>query len=163
MNGKFYTFLSQEWVRKLVAAIEQAKSTDENLRSLASEFSLSVVYVVKDLPDELKKHYNSDEVMIYVELDRGVTKQFTIGTEIPAGKNPDFTVESTYDIAKKIFKGELTVASAFVRRQVKVKPLLKMYADPAFTAKSLMTFNVLLKVMGAVPTVFPSELSNANS
>jgi putative sterol carrier protein len=161
MADKPCIFLSQEWVRRVVAAIERAKLTDVNVRETVSEFTLSVAYVVTGLPDQLRQNYGGDKATIYVRLDHGTTKQFTIGDEAPAGEKPDFTVESDYEVARKIFQGELTAASAFVKRLVRVRPLTKLYANPAFTAKSLMTFNLLLKVMARVPTIYPTRVEEA--
>jgi putative sterol carrier protein len=154
MEAERCDFLSEEWVRRVVAAIEHAKLKDEKIRKLASEFSLRVTYVVENLPESLRKKYGNDKVKIYVELDKGKTKRFMVGREVPADDSPDFTVISDYEIAKKIFKEELTVASAFVKRYIRVKPLMRLYANPSFTAKSLTTFNALLQVMGKVPTRF---------
>ncbi len=148
-------FLSEEWVRRIGAAIEKAKATDPEVKSLASEFSLSVAYVVSDLPERLQQIYGSNQVAIYVELEEGLLKRFTAGKDIPGGKAPDFTVESGYHTAKQIFLGEMNLASAFVRRAFKVKPFTRIYANPSFSAKSLTTFNVLLKVMHRVETEFP--------
>ncbi|WP_309493680.1 hypothetical protein [Candidatus Hecatella orcuttiae] len=138
----------------MVAAIEHAKSTDESVRSLAAEFSLAVAYVIEDLPAALREQYRSGRVFIYIELNGGTVTHFSVGTGLPEGRKPNFTVISSYATTKKIFLGEMTPASAFVRRQVKVRPLMQMYKNPAFTAKSLTTVNVLLQIMKNVPTHF---------
>jgi len=148
-------FLSEEWVRRMGTAIEKAKATDPEVKSLASEFSLSVAYVISNLPKRLQQIYDCDRVAIYVELEEGVLKRFTAAKDIPNGKDPNFTVESGYGTAKSIFLGEMNLASAFVRRAFKVKPFTRIYANPSFSAKSLTTFNVLLKVMHKVETEFP--------
>lgn len=158
MSSTGSPFLSDRWVREVIATIEQAKSRDPGVRSLASEFSLSWSYVIRHLPQSLEEEYVSDKLLIYVKVDRGTVRHFTLGTEPPKGTAPDFTVESSYDTAKKIFLGELNPAAAFIRRHVKVSPLMKLYADPAFTAKSLTAINVLLRVAQKVPTVFQEPL-----
>jgi len=146
-------FLTKEWVKRVVAAIEHAKLTDEEVRSLASDFSLSVAYIINDLPEKLGEQYGRK--VVYVELNHGTTTCFTVGTDIPAGKKPDYVVESSYGVAKSIFQGELNPGTAFVKRLVKVRPLMKLYTNPAFTAKSLVTFNLLLNVMRNISTVYP--------
>lgn len=60
-------FLSDEWVRKAVGLIEKAKASDEDVRNLTSEFSLSVAYVIDQLPEGLKRIYGGDKVAIYIE------------------------------------------------------------------------------------------------
>jgi putative sterol carrier protein len=155
MSSNKLTFLSEEWVRHVVATIERAKSTNESIKALASEFSLSVAYIINGLPKPLKELYNSDSVAIYIELNHGVIKRFVVGAEAPKESSPDFTVESDYIIAKKIFLGEINPASAFIKRYIKVKPLMKLYMDPSFTAKSITIANMLRKAIETVPTVFP--------
>jgi len=103
----------------------------------------------------LVKKYGSDKVVIYVELKRGVVMRFIIGAEMPKESHPDFTVESNYNVVKKIFLGELNPATAFIKRYIRVKPLMKLYLDPAFAAKSFTTLSTLLQVVGNVPTAFP--------
>jgi putative sterol carrier protein len=148
-------FLSEDWVKKIGAIIEKAKATNLEVMELASEFSLGVAYKIEELPKRLRDMYGSERVTIYVELDKGILKKFTAEKEVSNGKDPDFTVESKYSVAKKIFLGEMNLASAFVRRAFKVKPFRRIYANPSFSAKSLTTFNVLLKVMSEVETEYP--------
>jgi putative sterol carrier protein len=155
-----YMFLSKEWIKKAVAAIEHAKAMDENVMSQASEFSLSVAYTIEKLPERLKKLYNSEKVTVYIELDQGKLTCFTIGTEPPRGKKPDFTVTSEYEVAKKNFQGELNPISTFMKRLIKVEPKRKLYLNPRFSAKSLSTINTLLKVVREeVPTFFLESAS----
>jgi len=150
-----YLFLSKEWINKAVAAIEHAKAADEAIMSQTAEFSLTVAYTIESLPQKLRDLYNSDKVTVYVELDQGKLKRFTVGTELPKEKNPDFTVTSEYDVARKNFQGELNPISTFMKRRIKVEPFKKLYLNPAFSARALATINTLLKVMREVPTIFP--------
>ncbi len=155
-----YTFLTKEWIKKAVAAIEHAKATDENVMSQASEFSLSVAYTIEKLPQKLQELYGSEKVTVYVELDQGELKRFTIGAETPKEKKADFTVTSEYDVAKKNFQGELNPISTFMKRRIKVEPMKKLYLNPRFSAKSLSTINTLLKVIREeVPTCFLESTS----
>ncbi|NIN51921.1 MAG: hypothetical protein GTO23_01960 [Nitrososphaeria archaeon] len=141
-------------MNRAVAAIERAKAADEKISQMASEFSLSVAYLVKNLPQELREQYRNKEVIAYIELDHGALKSFTIGTEVPKGKKPDFTVESEYEVAKQNFLGELNPISTFIKRRIKVEPARKLYLNPSFSAKSLTTIIALLQVMRDVPTRF---------
>lgn len=150
-----YMFLSKEWIKKAVAAIEQAKATDKNVMAQASEFSLSIAYTIEKLPQKLKELYDSEKIRIYLELDQGELKRFTIGTEAPKGKKPDFVVTSEYEVAKKNFQGELNPISTFMKRRIKVEPWKKLYLNPRFSAKALSTVNTLLKVIrDEVPTIY---------
>lgn len=97
--------------------------------------------------------YGSDEISVYIELIEGELKKLVINTETKGWK-ADFKVESNYEIAKQIFCGKLSIGSAFVHRKVKISPIMKLYANPAFTAKSLVTANKILKILSKIPTRF---------
>jgi putative sterol carrier protein len=148
-------FLSKGWIHNVVKAIEKAKAEDEGFRSLTYGFSLSLAYVITDIPGTLKDRYGGDEAAIFIELEDGFLRKLIVDKEVPTDKKVDFTVTSSYEVAKKIFLGELKPATAFVKRQVKVRPLMKLYQNPAFTAKSIIAINAMLKIIKDVPTVFP--------
>lgn len=139
----------------MVRAIENAKATDEEFRKLTEGFSLKVAYVIGDLPPKLREQHNSGEVVIFVELAEGAMRGLAVGTRVPDDKKPDFTVRSDYAMAKKIFLGEINPATAFIKRQFKAEPFRKLYMDPAFTAKSIVTANAILRVIKDIPTAFP--------
>jgi len=151
-NGSL--FLSKEWMDKIVSAIEDARAIDPELMAKTSEFSLSVAYVVENLPEKLKDLYKSDKVVIYVEMEKGNLKQFNVGTEMPNEKFTDFFVTTKYEIARKNFQGELNLLSTFIKRLVKVSPWRKISMNPMFTIKSLATMIALMKVMREVPTIY---------
>jgi putative sterol carrier protein len=150
-----FIFLSKDWVHKIVQAIEKAKAEDKDFRSLTYDFSLSIAYIITELPESLSRRYGRDEIAIFIELEEGFLRKLIVDAEIPADRSVDFTIKSSYDVAKKIFLGELKPATAFIKRKVKVKPFMKLYRDPAFTAKSIITINAILKIIKEVPTVFP--------
>jgi putative sterol carrier protein len=150
-----HVFLSKNWVHNVVKAIEKAKAEDESFRSLTYGFSLTLAYVITDLPENLRSSYGSDKAAIFIELEDGFLKKLIIDKDVPTDKNIDFTVKSSYEIAKKMFLGELKPATAFIKRKVKIKPFMKLYRDPAFTAKSIITINAILKIIKDVPTIFP--------
>jgi len=149
-NGSL--FLSKAWIDKIVLAIEDARANDPELMAKTSEFSLSVAYVIEKLPEKLRELYESDKVIIYVEMDKGNLKQFNISNEMPSETLTDFIVRTKYEIAKKNFQGELNLLSTFIKRLVKVSPWRKISMNPTFTIKSLATMLALMKVMREVPT-----------
>ncbi len=151
--GEECLFLSKEWIYRATRLIEEAKRVDEDFRRKTRDFTLSVAYVVKDIPPILRDMYSSDEVYIYIELSEGRLKKLAIN---PREKvEPDFTVESQYEIARDIFSGKLSLGAAFVQRKIKVSPFMKLYANPAFTAKSLVTASAILKILSKIPTTYP--------
>ncbi|MFX1466612.1 MAG: hypothetical protein ACFFA5_09085 [Promethearchaeota archaeon] len=151
-NG--YLFLSKLWIDKIVSAIEDARAIDPELMAKTSEFSLSVAYIVENLPQKIRELYESDKVVIYVEMDKGNLKQFNVSKEVPSEKVLDFIVTARYEIAKKNFQGELNLLSTFIKRLIKVSPWRKISTNPTFTIKSLSTMIELMKVMREVPTIF---------
>jgi len=75
---------------------------------------------------------------------------------VPREKH-DFMVSSSYSLAKQIFLGEANPATAFIDRQFKVEPMRRVYQRPRFTAKAIVTGNVMLKVARRVTTIFPPD------
>lgn len=146
-------FLSEEWINEAVRLIEEAKIFDETVRSLSSELSLSVAYIIRDLPDRLKKDYGNI-LTIYVELDRGTTKKFAIHKGSSENILADYIVESTYDIAKKIFSGEMNPGLAFFSKLVKIKSASKIHLNLVFITKSLILFSALLRYIRKIPTTW---------
>jgi len=150
-----FVFLSKDWIHEVVRAIEKAKEEDESFRSLTCDFSLSLAYVIRDIPQRLRDRYGRDEVVIFVELVEGFLRKLMVGVELPAERDVDFTIKSSYGVAKRIFLGELKPATAFIRRKVKVEPFMRLYRDPAFTAKSIVIINAIMKIIKDIPTAFP--------
>lgn len=148
-----YVFLSPEWVHEVTRVVQAARRMDENFRKLASRFSLSLTYLVTDIPQGLRECYGGSQSVVFVQLERGTVRKLWIGTELPAEK-PDFTVATNYDVAKQIFLGQLNPATSFINRQLKVEPLSRVYQRPRFAAKSIVTGNAILKIARQVPTLF---------
>lgn len=151
--GDGYVFLSPEWIYEVTRVVQAARRTDENFRKLASRFSLSLTYLVTDIPQGLQERYGGSQSVVFVQLEKGTVRKLWIGTEPPM-ETVDFTVTTNYDVAKQIFLGELNPATSFINRQLKVEPLAKVYKRPRFTAKSIVTGNAILKIARQVPTLF---------
>ncbi len=151
--AKTCLFLAPEWVYEVTRVLQSAQLRDKQFGELASGFSLILAYQITDIPPQLKERYNGEPLVILVQLDKGKVRHLAIGTEPP--QEFDFLLISTYEVAKKIFVGELNAATAFVNRQFKIEPLSRVYSNPRFTAKSIVTGNLLLKFARQVPTIFP--------
>ncbi len=145
-------FLYQDWIHEVTRVVQGARAKDEELRKYTSDYSLNLAYVITELPEKLKEIY-SEQLVLFVKLDKGVVQKLEIGIEIPE-ENIDFTVFSSHDTAKKIFTEKLNPASAFIKKQLKVEPLGKIYKMPRFTARSIITGNMILKYARQVPTEF---------
>ncbi len=142
-------FLSREWVSRAVAEIERAKKHDEEVRRRTSEFTLRVAYFVDGIPDELRRLYGSDNLVIVIGLDEGRLKEFRVegvGEDYDVGE-VDYRIMSSYDTLKRIFSGEINVVQAYMNRLVKIDPFYKLYVNPRFTAKSLTTVSMLLDII----------------
>ena len=148
-----YIFLSSEWVHEMTRVVQAARSTDKDFGELTRGFSLSLVYLISELPQELREMHDGSRLVILVQLDQGAVKKLWLGTEVPV-KKKDFTVSSTYDLAKRIFLGEINPATAFIDRKIKVDPMRRVYLRPRFTAKAIVTGNKLIKIARQVPTSF---------
>ena len=151
-----YLFLTPEWVHEATRAIQSARSTDKNFGKLAQSFSLSLIYVVTELPQCLREIHGGPQLVVLVQLDKGTVRRLWLGTEVPGDKH-DFLVSSSYSLAKQIFCGEGNPATAFIDRQFKVEPMSRVYQRPRFTARAIVTGNAMLKVAKRVATVFPPD------
>lgn len=149
-------FLSHEWAHHVVKLVQGSRARDEEFKKLTSGFTLSLLYLITDLPPGVGSLCRGTQVAIFVQLDKGTVRKLQVGTEIPREK-PDFTIASSYEVAKQIFQGELNAATSFISRQIRVEPLDRMYRRPRFTARAVVTGNQILKIARQVPTVFPQE------
>jgi len=153
ISERGYLFLSPEWVHEVTRVVQAARRTDEDFRKLAADFSLSLAYLITDIPRELQERYGGSQAVIFIQLDKGTVRKLRIGAELPQEK-VDFTLISDYSVAKQIFQGELNPATSFINRQFRVEPLSKVYQRPKFAAKSVVAGNAILKIARRVPTVF---------
>ncbi len=150
---KGYPFLSPKWVHEVTRVVQAAQLKDKQFGELCADFSLTLAYQITDVPLGQSEQIGSPRLFISVKLDKGKVRGLTINTELP-DDNADFTITSSYEVAKKIFLGELNAATAFIHRVLKVEPMSRVYRDPRFTAKAIVTANLLLKFARQVPTVF---------
>jgi len=151
-----YLFLSPEWVHEVARTIQGARSADKDLGKLAQDFSLTLVYVVTELPQSLRELHGGHQMVVLVQLDKGTVRRLWLGTEVPEEKH-DFLVSSSYSLARQIYLGEANPATAFIDRQFKVEPLSRVYRSPRFTARAIVTGNAMLKIGRRVATVFPVD------
>ncbi|MCL7388605.1 MAG: hypothetical protein LZ167_01260 [Thaumarchaeota archaeon] len=152
MEEKFILF-SPEWIHEAIKTVQGARSKDMEFRKLTSGYSLSLAYIITDLPPKLRDLYGNDQITLFIRLDKGMVRDFKVLTEKPIEKT-DFTITSTYPIAKQIFLGQLSIAAAFIDRQIKVEPLDVMYRKPRFTAKSIIVANKIVKLCQQIPTEY---------
>lgn len=148
-----YVFLTPQWVHEVTRVVQAARSTDKSFGKMAQGFSLTLLYLIAELPPGLKEQYNGSQLAVLVQLEKGMVKKLQLGTEVPKDK-VEFTVSSNYGVARQIFLGETNPATAFIDRQIKVEPLSRVYQRPRFTAKAIVTGNALLKIARRVPTVY---------
>lgn len=153
--SKEVLFLSPEWVHQAAAAAQTARQTDTEFAEMVSGFNLSLLYVITELPKELKNSHG-DRLPIFVRLEKGGVRQLQIGADVPKEKI-DFTVTSRYSVAKQIYTGQINVGTAFVNRLLELEPMSKVYEDPKFTATSIVAGNRLIKIIGQIPTAFAAE------
>lgn len=144
-------FLSPEWVHEAVRVVQAARGKDEEFRKLTSGYSLNLAYVITDIPSKLKELYSSEQIILFIQLDKGIVKNFEILTK-PLAEKIDFTISSSYSIVKQIFLEQLSATTAFMNRQLKVEPLSMVYRRPRFTAKSIVVGNMILKFCRQIPT-----------
>jgi len=148
-----YLFLSHEWVHEVTRVVQSARGGDASFKKMTQAFSLSLLYLITDLPQKLTELHNGTQIAILVQVDKGTVRKLVVGTVTPDEK-VDFTIKSKYDLAKRIFTGEINAAVAFIDREIEVEPMRKIYQRPRFTARAITSGNALLKVAQRIPTVY---------
>lgn len=150
-------FLSPEWIHQVAQAVEAAKRSDQYFMNLVTDFSLSVLYLVSGLPRSLRRCYGgAREAQIFVQLHKGTARRIELGGP-PAGERVDVRVTVDYDIARRLFLGELSPAASIINGLIKAEPSSSFRRWPLVAAKSLVTANRILKTARTVPTVFDAH------
>ena len=156
MANQEVLFLSQEWVHQAAATAQQARQTDKEFGQMVSGFNLSLLYIITELPQQLKNLYKTERLQVFVRLEKGGVRQLDVGADGLAEK-ADFTVTSKYNVARRIYQREINPGTAFVNQMLQVKPFEKVYDDPKFTANSIVAGNKLIKIISQIPTAFAPE------
>jgi hypothetical protein len=150
-----YVFLSPEWVHEVTRTVQLARKDDRYFRNLASGFSLSWVYVVRNIPSGLRRHYGGDDqAVIFLRVDKGIVREVEIRRQLPEEKF-QLVLTSDYWVAKRLFMGESSPFRSFMSGQLKVNPVngfSGLWSKHA--AKSVLIANTVLKVARQVPTIF---------
>ncbi len=153
MNQSF-EFLSPEWVQEVVTRVESAKADDPYFRDLVSGFSLSTLYLVKNIPAALRKRCGGGRTLAFqVRVERGTVKEIDFSVD-PENANVDVVVQVDYRDARKLFEGKLRPAIAVVSGRVKAKPTNGFSGWSKIAAKSVVTAGRILRTARKVPTTF---------
>jgi len=153
-----YLFLSHEWVHEVTRIVQSARGCDSSFKKVTQSFSLSLLYLITELPQKLTALHNGSQIAILVQVDKGTVRKLVVGAVTPDEK-VDFTIKSKYDLAKRIFTGEINAAVAFIDREIEVEPMHKIYQRPRFTAQAITSGNALLKVAQRIPTIYSIPLA----
>lgn len=148
-----YPFLSREWVHEATHVVQAERTSNREFGKLTEGFSLNLLYFITNLSEHLASYYGSDQLTIFVQVDKGRVRKLSVGKDRPSEKI-DFTVISDYSIAKQLFLGELNPATSFINRQIKVEPLSRVYLQPRLAASSIVAGNAILKITRRIPTSF---------
>jgi hypothetical protein len=153
-----YVFLSPEWVDEVTRVVQFARKNNQYFRNLAAGFSLSLAYLVHGIPRELGDRYRGgSQAAIFVQLDKGTVRRIQVGRDLPEEK-VDILVASNYRVARKILQGKSSPSISFANRQLKVQRVARVFQRPAFTARSIVAANMIVKMARKVPTVFESRI-----
>ncbi len=149
-----HAFLSPEWIRAVIQAVEVAGRTDPYFRNLTGDLSFSLIYTVRDIPGVLRKqHDGRDEVEIFVELQRGIVRKSLVGGDL-SGQRIHLRLMSDYQIARKLFVGKGSLLTSFLRGKLKVEPVESFHRWPQLATKSVLAAGAFLRLARKVPTVF---------
>jgi hypothetical protein len=149
-------FLSPEWIHQVAQEVEAAKRTDPYFLNLVTNFSLTVLYSISGIPRSLRRCYGGDEAQIFVKLHKGTARRIEVGGP-PAGERIDVRVTVDYDIARRLFLGELSPAASIINRLIKAEPSSGFRRWPLVAARGLVTANRVLRAARTVPTAFEPQ------
>ena len=113
-------FATEEWMKEL--KIELNKS--EGYRDAAKTWEGDFYWVVNGLPGA------STDVYLYVDLWHGECRDAFVVAD-PAAKKPEFVIEATYAVWRKVVDKKLDPIQGMVTRQLKLKGnMLKVMKAP---------------------------------
>lgn len=147
-------FLSPRWVFAVAEEIEAAKRADQYFMNLVAEFSVRVLYLIEGIPRTLRRFYGGrSQAQIFVDLYRGKVRRIEVGPAA-SGEPVDIRVTVPYEIALRLFVGQLSPAVTIINRKIKAEPAAEFRRWPLVAAKGLVTANRILKTARRVPTAF---------
>ncbi len=149
-----YVFLSPEWIREVTRVVQSVREADPYFRNRLTDYSLNVVYVIRNFPGVLRNWYGGGgQGVIFVRLDQGIVHRIEIGRAPPTDE-VDLIVTIEYGVAKQLLLGESGLAATLMNGQVKAEPANGFRRWPTLAAKSLVTASRMLKIARTVPSVF---------
>jgi putative sterol carrier protein len=113
-------FASEEWMKALKTELNKS----DGYRDAAKTWEGDFYWVVNGLPGV------SGDVYLYVDLWHGECRDaFVVGD--PAAKKPEFVIEATYPVWRKVVDKKLDPIQGMVTRQLKLKGnMLKIMKAP---------------------------------
>lgn len=145
-------FLSPEWIDEVVASLRKSTRTDPYLKNILSAFTMRIVFVVQDLPDELREYYESDQAVIYARVEKGAIAKLKLAGELP-GERYQMQVTCEYQLAQKIITGKASPVASFLKRRLLVEPV-NFPQWPKYVPKARIAVNLLLKLARRIPATF---------
>lgn len=120
--------------------------------------SLNLACLIRNLPAVLRSWYaGSRRLVIVARIVKGTVSKVEIATELPQDK-VHLLLAGDYRLYERIFRGESSLATSFISGRLRVEPVHDFPAWPKLAAKSLVTGNLLLKIVRKVPTVFAGQV-----
>ncbi len=113
-------FATDEWMK----ALKDELNKSEGYRDAAKTWEGDFYWIVSGMPGAGK------EVHLYVDLWHGECRDAFLVSD-PAGKTPEFVIEATYPVWRKVVDKKLDPIQGMVTRQLKLKGnMLKIMKAP---------------------------------
>jgi putative sterol carrier protein len=113
-------FATDEWMK----ALKEELNKSEGYRDAAKTWEGDFYWVVTGMPG------TSGDVYLYVDLWHGECRDAFLSGD-PASKKPEFVIEATYPIWRKVVDKKLDPIQGMVTRQLKLKGnMLKIMKAP---------------------------------
>ena len=149
-----HVFLTPRWIEEVRRVVEAAKQADLHFRLLVNDFTMNVKYVIRDLPEGLRRVYGGkSEAAVYVRLHEGSVQQIRLGRK-PARQEIHLVVTIDYHTAKQLFLGHSSPARVVISRRLKARPVNGFRHWHKVAARSIVTANRVLRTARKVPTAF---------
>lgn len=131
-------FLSHEWVEAAKARLLASKE----FRAATKGQSIAIVAHVTDPPGGKPLH-------VYYEFENGKLVKAEVGrVGAVAHRHAEFTITGTYDAFAELQRGELSLASAYFKRKIKIS------GDIAFAIKFAPAFLKYNQIVHGVETTY---------
>ncbi len=136
-------FPSPEWAQKYC---EELNRSDTYRKAASTWRAGPILFIVRDLPQNLKRQYNSDEVGFILDLHEGVCRGVTWTTE-PSTATASYIIAAKYRDWLDVIQGRVHPVTALMTMKLRVEK-----GDIATLLRYAQAAIAMVEVAKQVPT-----------